>query len=206
MSTYNGNLIKGYAFTRAKNGDRLWRKNRQPTSNKSCLGVDPNRNFPTGWSKPGASSSPCSETYYGSAALSAPESAALYNYVLSLKNAVSYMDFHSYSELWMFPYGSDCKAVAKDYNLLNKASIIATSAISAVNSLNFKFGPICSTIYQASGGSIDAIYDIGVKYSFTAELRDTGRYGFVLPAAQILDSGKEMSAAMFALYKFIIDN
>ncbi|KAL1629030.1 hypothetical protein SLS54_001722 [Diplodia seriata] len=60
-----------------------------------------------------------------------------------------------------------------------------------------EYGPICETIYQASGSSVDYSNDV-VKstYTFTAELRDTGRYGFVLPASQIRATGEEMWAGM----------
>ena len=35
---------------------------------------------------------------------------------------------------------------------------------------------------QASGSTTDYVYEkLGVKCSFASELRDTGRYGFVLP-------------------------
>jgi hypothetical protein len=50
----------------------------------------------------------------------------------------------------------------------------------------FKYGPICSTIYKATGSSVDYTNDVvGAKYTFTSELRDTGNYGFVLPAGSI---------------------
>ena len=198
--------VDGYAYTRDPNGDRLWRKNRQPAPGSSCLGTDPNRNFPTAWSKPGASGSPCSETYYGPSALSAPESAAIYNYVKNLGNVISYMDFHAYSQLWMFPYGYDCNAKAKDFDTLSAGSKKAVSALKAVNNISYKDGPICNTIYQASGSSVDAMYDLGVKYSYTAELRDTGRNGFVLPASQSIPSGEETTKAMVALYNHIAQN
>jgi murein tripeptide amidase MpaA len=56
----------------------------------------------------------------------------------------------------------------------------------------WQYGPVCTTIYQATGGSIDWVYgQLKIKYSFTVELRDTGRYGFVLPASQIVPSGAE---------------
>jgi carboxypeptidase A4 len=58
------------------------------------------------------------------------------------------------------------------------ASAAATTALRNTNGLSFDYGPICNTIYQASGGSIDSMYELGVKYAFTAELRDTGRYGY----------------------------
>lgn len=39
---------------------------------------------------------------------------------------------------------------------------------------------------------------LGVVYSFSPELRDQGRYGFILPSNQITPSGIETSAAIIA--------
>lgn len=49
---------------------------------------------------------------------------------------------------------------------------------------------------QASGGTIDWTYNQGIKYSFTFELRDTGRYGFLLPASQIVPTAQETWKAL----------
>lgn len=49
---------------------------------------------------------------------------------------------------------------------------------------------------QASGGTIDWTYNQGIKYSFTFELRDTGRYGFLLPASQIVPTAQETWLAL----------
>lgn len=38
----------------------------------------------------------------------------------------------------------------------------------------------------------------GVKYAYTLELRDVGRYGFVLPADKIIPSGIETWAGVYA--------
>ena len=38
-------LLMQYTWTH----DRMWRKNRRPTIHPHCVGVDINRNFPTGW-------------------------------------------------------------------------------------------------------------------------------------------------------------
>ena len=52
----------------------------------------------------------------------------------------------------------------------------------------------------AAGGADDWAYgSANVRYSYTVELRDTGSYGFQLPASQIIPTGKETSAAFFAL-------
>ena len=94
--------IDGYIYSHEK--DRMWRKNRQPTSVFWCTGTDINRNFDAGWSGPGASGNPCSDAYYGSAAFSAPESKAVSLYVESVK-PISYIDWHAFSQLFMYPYG-----------------------------------------------------------------------------------------------------
>ncbi len=53
-----------------------------------------------------------------------------------------------------------------------------------------------------SGSSDDHTYQMGVRYVFTVELRDTGSNGFVLPASEIIPSGEEIVAAMVALWKY----
>ncbi|KAJ3306668.1 hypothetical protein HDV03_004298 [Kappamyces sp. JEL0829] len=181
----------GYAYTRKSSSNRMWRKNREPTKGSSCIGTDPNRNFPYGWSKAGASSSACAEDYYGPSASSSREATALINFVGSLSNVVSYFDLHSYSQLWMFAYYAD----------LNTASANAVAALKKVNGMSFASGDICNTIYQASGTTVDYMYhNAKVKYAATIELRDTGSHGFVLPAAQIQPSGQEIVAGLTAFW------
>jgi murein tripeptide amidase MpaA len=71
------------------------------------------------------------------------------------------------------------------------------AAIKSVHGTSFTSGPICSTIYKATGSSVDYVNDVvGGDYTFTVELRDTGNYGFVLPANQILPSGEEAYAGV----------
>ncbi|KAJ3100296.1 Carboxypeptidase A4, partial [Phlyctochytrium bullatum] len=145
--------VDGYAYTRSN--DRLWRKNRQPNSGSTCVGVDPNRNWAYGWSKAGASSNPCSDTYYGPSAFAAPESKAMSAYITGLGNVVSYIDFHSYSQLWMFPNGYSCSVQIKDYAIVKAGGDKAVAALKAVSGKVFKNGDVCNTIYQASGSSVD---------------------------------------------------
>ncbi len=77
------------------------------------------------------------------------------------------------------------------------------AAIRAVYGTVFKAGPICSTIYQATGTSVDYVNDVSkAQYTFTSELRDTGTYGFVLPASQIRPSGIEA----YAGFRYLLVN
>ena len=51
-----------------------------------------------------------------------------------------------------------------------------------------------------TGGSDDwAKGGAGIKYSYTIELPDTGRYGFVLPASKALKTGREAMALTEAM-------
>eukprot|EP00842_Homolaphlyctis_polyrhiza_P003939 jgi/Hompol1/4546/HPOL_000102-RA len=194
----------GYAYTRST--DRLWRKNREPNTGSTCIGTDPNRNFMTGWEGNGSSPNPCDETYRGPSAGSSREVKAITRYVQSLgSSVVSYMDFHSYSQLFMFPYGYDCKKqlMQPDNTDISVGAQKAVLALQSYNGTIFLPGPICTTIYPVNGGSVDYFYDNGIKYSYTAELRDTGSAGFILPASQIVPSGQEMLQAMVALWLYI---
>lgn len=53
-----------------------------------------------------------------------------------------------------------------------------------------------------SGGSRDwAKGHHDVSFSFTYEMRDTGKYGFILPADQILPNAKEVLHSVIAMIK-----
>ena len=66
----------------------------------------------------------------------------------------------------------------------------------------YEYGPICTTIYPATGSSVDYVNDVvGADYTCTSELRDTGANGFVLPPAQILPTGQESWAGFVYLLK-----
>ena len=75
------------------------------------------------------------------------------------------------------------------------------SAIGNVYGTSFQYGPVCTTIYQATGSSGEYVNDVTMAtYTFTIELRDTGTYGFVLPASQIVPSGEETFAGFAYLF------
>ena len=57
-----------------------------------------------------------------------------------------------------------------------------------------------------AAGASDDWYRGGLKtrYAFTTELRDTGYYGFQLPASQIIPSGEELFAGMKVVFEKLI--
>ncbi|CAH3141811.1 unnamed protein product [Porites lobata] len=205
LPVYN---VDGYNFTMEV--DRLWRKNRRPilfTSSGPIVGVDLNRNFPNEyWGLNDCISDPICETYPGEEPLSEIETR---NVVAHLKRSapqlISFFDLHSYSQVWCSPWSSK-NGTPPDYSLMRRVMKVGTEAIRNTSGRVFEFGTIYSTIYPAYGDTVDYTYDgLGVTHSYTIELRpsesaDNGdESGFILPACQIIDSGREIMAAFKAI-------
>ncbi|KAM4746996.1 carboxypeptidase A1-like [Rhinophrynus dorsalis] len=193
----------GYVFTHTSN--RMWRKTRSPNTGSTCVGTDPNRNWDAGFGGAGSSSNPCSETYRGRAAHSESEVKAIVDFVKSHGNIKGFVSIHSYSQMLLFPYGYT-SVKAKDHVELNNLAKSAIDALTSLYGTQYTYGDIITTIYQASGGTIDWTYNQGIKYSYTFELRDTGRYGFALPANQIIPTAEETWLALTKLIEYTRDN
>ncbi|XP_010896452.1 carboxypeptidase B [Esox lucius] len=186
--------IDGYDYTHKTN--RMWRKTRSAQSGSSCIGADPNRNWNAGWCTTGASPNPCSDTFCGSAPESEIEVKNVADFIRRNKSSIkAYLTIHSYSQLLLFPY-SYTFALAEHHNELMAVAKGASNVLRSLYGTEYTSGPGAATIYPAAGGSDDWAYDLGVKYSFTFELRDTGRYGFLLPESQIKPTCEETMLAV----------
>lgn len=193
----------GYYYTH--NSNRMWRKTRKPNSGSNCVGVDPNRNWDAGFGGPGASGNPCSETYRGPRAHSESEVKSIVDFVKSHRNFKAFISIHSYSQMLLYPYGYT-RTPVKDQAELHSLAKKAITDLASLYGTRYRYGSIINTIYQASGGTIDWTYNQGIKYSYTFELRDTGRYGFVLPANQIIPTAKETWLALMAIMDHTFKN
>jgi len=194
--------VDGYAYTWTK--DRLWRKTRSKTAIPLCMGADPNRNWDYEWCKGGASHDPCSDEYCGHKAFSEIETIQVANFIGAHNDTiVHYINFHSYSQLWMSPWGYTTKTPPQ-YQLQDGGSAQAVDALGAVFGTQYTHGNIGATIYIASGNTVDWTYGTAnVTFSYAVELRDTGEYGFLLPEDQIIPSGQETLAGELALLNYI---
>lgn len=115
----------------------------------------------------------------------------------------AYLTFHSYGQYILYPWGYD-KRVPPDYADLDKVGREVAAAMKKADSAAsmYTVGNSASLLYAASGGSDDwakALHKI--KYTYTIELRDTGRYGFILPARYIIPTAKEALAAVKVVTK-----
>ncbi|KAI0834519.1 hypothetical protein F5Y06DRAFT_278857 [Hypoxylon sp. FL0890] len=184
----------GFLYTQTSN--RLWRKNRQTRSGISAVGTDINRNWPYKWDGEGSSTSPGSGQYRGAAAGDTPENTGirtLGDQLADKKGIKLYVDWHSYGQYILTPYGYSCSAVAANQAKQDSLAKSLATAIAKPYGTRFTAGPTCATLYATAGGSNDYVTDINkAEYGWAIELRDTGRNGFTLPADQILPTGIEI--------------
>uniref|UniRef100_A0A8C9UQU7 Carboxypeptidase A4 n=1 Tax=Spermophilus dauricus TaxID=99837 RepID=A0A8C9UQU7_SPEDA len=193
----------GYVYTHTRN--RLWRKTRSLNPGSRCVGTDPNRNWNASFAGEGSSDNPCSEVYHGPHAHSEVEVKSVVDFIQKHGNFKCFIDLHSYSQLLMYPYGYTVKK-APDAEELDDVARHAAAALASLLGTKYQVGPTCTTVYPASGSSIDWAYDNGIKYAFTFELRDTGHYGFLLPANQIIPTAEETWLGLKTIMEHVRDN
>ncbi|MBL9030703.1 MAG: hypothetical protein JNM80_03230 [Phycisphaerae bacterium] len=177
--------------------ERLWRKNRRDNGG-GCTGVDNNRNWGFQWGGEGASTDPCSETYRGPSGFSEVENQVVRDFVIANPRFAGYIDIHSYSQLIMSPWAYT-SALPPNHAVFQQLNAAMAQAVFNTHGKVYTFGPIYTTIYPASGGGVDWVYGARDILAFTFELRDTGQFGFLLPADQIVPTGQETFNAILTL-------
>jgi len=203
----------GYAYSWT--GSRMWRKNRVNNQGSNCIGVDLNRNYDAKWSGAGASGNACAENYYGPSMCSENECKAQVAYLepyMADGSLKAFLTFHSYGQYILYPYSYDYLSRPDNYDELYALGEDMVSAIAAVYGKSYTMGQGKDVLYPAAGGSDDWAYDkmkaMGndAPLSYTYELRDQGRYGFVLPANQIKPNCEEIDPSMKVLLDYVIEN
>ncbi|WBB56092.1 M14 family zinc carboxypeptidase [Verrucosispora sp. WMMD573] len=164
----------GSEYDIATGSYRSWRKNRQPNSGSSYVGTDLNRNWSYNFGCCGGSSgSTSSDTYRGPSAFSAPETQALRNFVNSrvvggVQQIKANIDFHTYSELVLWPYGYTYNNTAPGMSA-DQYNTFATigQQMAATNG----FTPQQSSdLYITDGSSIDWMWATHGIWAYTFEL------------------------------------
>ncbi|KAJ3073263.1 hypothetical protein HK102_006037 [Quaeritorhiza haematococci] len=192
----------GYEHTRTR-GNRLHRKNKRINRNGS-IGVDLNRNWDEHWGEVGSSGSPSSDTYRGTAPFSEPETKLLSDFILTIPNRYAGIDFHSYGQLVLRNWGWTT-ADSKNENILRKLGDGMSAAIKSTSGVSYT-SMKGAELYPAAGATDDWMTAKAGMVGYTIELRDEGRYGFVLPPEQILPVGEETWAAAKYFVNFVLGN
>ncbi|MET8089719.1 M14 family metallopeptidase [Micromonospora sp. NPDC005220] len=177
----------GSEYDIATGSYRSWRKNRQPNSGSSNVGTDLNRNWGYNWGCCGGSSgTTSSETYRGPSAFSAPETQALRNFVNGrvvggVQQIKANIDFHTYSELVLWPYGYTTANTATGMNA-DQYNTFATIGQQMAATNNYT-PEQSSDLYITDGDSLDWMWATHNIWAYTFEMYpgSSGGGGFYPP-------------------------
>ncbi|KAL0122838.1 hypothetical protein PUN28_007490 [Cardiocondyla obscurior] len=101
----------------------------------------------------------------------------------------------------MFPYGHTTDHL-ENHDELYDIGLKSISALKQKYGTSYETGNIAETIYIATGSTVDYVKGVHGKHIvYTYELRDQGRYGFLLPPAQIIPTGEETLDSLVAMFK-----
>jgi hypothetical protein len=174
--------------------NRLWRKNLRDNNENGIFGddppggaegdgVDPNRNYPTGWNldPEGSSGAEGSETYRGPGPLSEPENKA-YDRLLRRVDFVSLINYHSAAQLLLYPFGS-----YTDYSSTDDAFFKAITGTYGDAAVEPYISQRSADLYVTNGETVEHGYAEYGVLGWTPELdtRQTGGGGegssFIFP-------------------------
>ncbi|MFE2924593.1 M14 family metallopeptidase [Streptomyces goshikiensis] len=170
---------------------RSWRKNRQPNAGSSYVGTDENRNWDYKWGCCGGSSgSKSSETYRGATGESAPEVKVVADFVRSrvvggkqqIKAAI---DFHTYSELVMWPFGWTYNDTAPGMTADDLAAYKKTGLSMAAS--NGYTAEQSSDLYITDGTIDDWLWGNQKIFAYTFEMYPSSGGGGFYPPDEVID-------------------
>jgi carboxypeptidase T len=184
---------------------KSWRKNRQPNAGSANIGADLNRNYGYKWGCCGGSSgSTGSETYRGPSAFSAPETQVVRDFVNGrvvggVQQIKAAMDFHTYSELVLWPFGYTGAATATGMNAdQNKTFSTLGKQMAATNGYTPEQS---SDLYVTDGDLLDWLWGTHKIFAYTFEMYPTSSSGggFYPPASVIARETSRNKAAALLL-------
>ncbi|MFI9205379.1 M14 family metallopeptidase [Streptomyces sp. NPDC053048] len=170
---------------------RSWRKNRQPNAGSTARGTDLNRNWNYKWGCCGGSSgSTGSETYRGTGPESAPEVKVVADFVRSRivggkQRITAAIDFHTYSELVLWPFGWTYDDTAPGMTRDERDAFAAVGKSMAAS--NGYTPEQSSDLYITDGTIDDWLWGDQKIFGYTFEMYPSSGNGGFYPPDEVID-------------------
>ncbi|MEV1009905.1 M14 family metallopeptidase [Streptomyces sp. NPDC049881] len=198
----------GKVYDQESGSFRSWRKNRQPTPGSSYVGTDLNRNWAYRWGCCGGSSgSASSDTYRGPSAESATETRVVADFVRSRvvggqQQITAHIDFHTYGELVLWPYGYTYDRTGPGLTADDAAAFEALGRQMA--GTNGYTPQQSSDLYITDGSINDWLWANQGIFSYTFEMypRSASGGGFYPPGSVIARETARNDAAVLLLLEY----
>ena len=151
----------------APNGGGMQRKNARDTCDGTPDGVDLNRNYSYMWGYDNEGSSPdgCNETFRGTGPFSEPETQAISEFVEQHNFPIA-MNYHSYSNLLIYPFGYEYENQAPQDDL----DIMIEYGQDMVQYNNYELGSGPDLLYTVNGEACDWMYGEHDIFAYTPEI------------------------------------
>ncbi|MGW7264131.1 M14 family metallopeptidase [Streptomyces sp. NPDC054842] len=181
----------GGEYDIASGSYRSWRKNRQPNSGSSYVGTDLNRNWNYKWGCCGGSSgSTSSETYRGSAPESAPEVKVVADFVRGRvvggkQQITAGIDFHTYSELVLWPFGYTYSDTAAGMTADDRNAFAAVGQ--KMGASNGYTAEQSSDLYITDGSIDDYLWGSQKIFAYTFEMYPRSGGGGFYPPDEVIE-------------------
>ena len=197
-----------YSWIPWPDGYMHWRKNRRVIGGEFCDGIDLNRNWDAHWGldDTGSSGDPCDDTYRGSGPFSEPETRAVRDLILAHPNLAAHVDYHSYFQMILTPYGYT-DLLSPDHDEHISRATLMHNEIEAKYQKDYEVGPVNSTVYPVNGLMNDWVYQEHEVFSAAVELRPGEECFYCFqPDPELLPrTCEENLAAALALMESLID-
>lgn len=151
-----------------------WRKNRQPLSNSSAVGIDLNRQFGYTWNCCGGSSgNPGSENYRGPSAFSTPEARAYRDFLSSRRvngeqRISQVLSLHAAGRKVLFPYAYTARDLPPDMSGDDRRAFVALAR--GMASRNGYGAQQAGDWYVVDGDQDDHAYGVHGIFALTLEM------------------------------------
>jgi carboxypeptidase T len=168
-------------------GKYRWQRKNMRKNSDGSVGVDLNRNYDFRFGGEGTSDEPGDDTYHGPSAFSEPESKAVKAFFEARPNLKTFISYHSFSELVLYPWGGADEPISDQRAL--KAYKAMAEKMAGWTGYRAQQS---SDLYVATGDTCDWSWEKRKVYSFTIELTPASQWaGGFYPGAAAISSAVE---------------